>query len=97
MLIIAKILRPKALLAYVFAVLTSLTIVNLVFIYAYGSATSLAYSLNGFDTGVVILRDGVKCVYTSHVPLSLSKSLNMLPDVDAQAVTLTPPCCLIIQ
>ncbi len=86
----AKILRPKALFGFVLAMLISLTTANLAFTYVYGFTTSLNHSLSGLGGGIVILQQGAKSIHTSRVPLSLAKSLRMLPGVEAHAVTLTP-------
>ena len=86
----AKILRPKALLGFTVAMLASLTTANLVFAYLYGFTSTVNQSLGGLSEDVVILQDGARSIYTSRVPLSLAKSLCMLPGVEACAVTLTP-------
>lgn len=86
----AKILRPKALLGFTIAMLASLTTANLVFAYLYGFTTTVTQSLGGLSEDIVILQDGARSIHTSRVPLSLAKSLCMLPGVEARAVTLTP-------
>lgn len=86
----AKILRPKALLGFTVAMLASLTTANLVFAYLYGFTSTVNQSLGGLSEDIVILQDGARSIYTSRVPLSLAKSLCMLPGVEACAVTLTP-------
>lgn len=86
----AKILRPKVLFSFTLAMFISLTTANVVFIIVYGFTTSLTHSLGGVSQGIIILQEGAKSIHASLVPRSLAKSLCILPNVEAHAITLTP-------
>lgn len=85
-----KVLKPKAIIAFMLASLLTLTIANSAFALLYGFSSSMLKAMGGLSKEVLIIQEGAKSIHTSWVPLSLAESLNKLPNVKAKPFTLTP-------
>jgi hypothetical protein len=85
-----KVLKPKTYTALSLALLTALTLNGLAFQTLYGVVDNTLWAFTGGSEHMILSQTGSKLVYSSIVPQTLIGGFEMLDDVKAKGVTVTP-------